>query len=266
MYSYEAYSKIPDISLHLTEDYATGAQKLAIIVAILAFACILFTAIAHKKARPLGIITAIAQPLGIFAAFKYVIAYSSIDFSCLSMRTTSNVSMDDAMNKLSEALAERITTEVLPGLLATTPWTLLMLASFILTVIYAGNLKKDTTKGKGLAVTALILSIVKFVVFQPINSFALLLGNATAETQASWDPTYYIFTMIPLVLLAIKGILALTSRKAAPAAAEAAPVAEPVAAPVVETPVVETPVAETPVVEATAAEETAAAPAEEKAE
>ncbi len=262
MYSYEAYSKIPDISLHLTEDYATGAQKLAMIVAILAFACILFTAIAHKKARPLGIITAIAQPLGIFAAFKYVIAYSEIDFSCLSMRTTSNVSMDDAMNKLSEALAERITTEVLPGLLATTPWTLFMLASFILTVIYAGNLKKDTTtKGKGLAVTALILSIVKFVVFQPINNFALLLGNATAETQASWDPTYYIFTMIPLVLLAIKGILALTSRKAVPAAAEAAPVAEPVAAPVVETPV-----AETPVVEATAAEETAAAPAEEKAE
>jgi hypothetical protein len=63
---------------------------------------------------------------------------------------------------------------------------------------------------------------VRYVVFQPINNFALLLGNATAETQASWDPTYYIFTMIPLALLAIKGILALTSRKAAPVAEAAA--------------------------------------------
>jgi len=137
------------------------------------------------------------------------------------------------MSKLSTALGERLATEVFPDLLATIPWSLLMLVSFILTVIYAGNLKKDTaTKGKGLAVTALILSIVRYVIFQPINNFALLLGNATADTQASWDPTYYIFTMIPLVLLAIKGILALTSRKAAPVAEAAAEA--PAATPVVE--------------------------------
>ena len=229
MYTYEAYSKIPDISLHLTEDYAAGAQKLAIIMAILAFACVLFTAIAHKKARPLGIITAIAQPIGFFAAFKYVIAYAAIDFSCLSMKTTSSVSMDDAMSKLTTALSERLATEVFPDLLATIPWSLLMLAAFIITLIYCGNLKKDaTTKGGGLAVTALILSIVRYVLFAPINNFALLLGNGTAETQASWDPIYYLFGIIPLALLAIKGILALTSKPApAPApVAEAAPEAE----------------------------------------
>ena len=234
MYTYEAYSKIPDISLHLTEDYAAGAQKLAIIMAIIAFACVLFTAIAHKKARPLGIITAIAQPIGFFAAFKYVIAYSAIDFSCLSMKTTSSISMDDAMNKLTTALSERLAAEVFPDLLATIPWSLLMLAAFIITLIYCGNLKKDaTTKGGGLAVTALILSIVRFVLFAPINTFALLLGNGTAETQASWDPIYYLFSIIPLALLAIKGILALTAPKAAPV--EAAPAAETEPAPAAET-------------------------------
>ena len=151
-YYYEAKSIIPDISLHLTEDYAAGAQKLALIMAILAFACVLFTAIAHKKARPLGIITAIAQPIGFFAAFKYVIAYGDIDFSCLSMTATSSVSLDDAMNKLREALSERLATEVFPDLFAAIPWSLLMLTAFIITVIYCANLKKDTTKGKGLAV------------------------------------------------------------------------------------------------------------------
>ncbi len=238
-YYYEAKSIIPDISLHLTEDYAAGAQTLAIIISILAFACVLFTAIAHKKARTLGIITAIVQPIGIFSAFKYVMAYSAIDFSCLAMTVTSTVSLDDAMSKLRTALSEKLATEVFPDLFATIPWSLLMLAAFIMTVIYAAVLKKDTTTGgKGLAVTAMILAIVRFVIFQPTNNFALFLGNATAETQASWDPVFYIFTMIPLVLLAIKGILALTSRKASPVAeapaAEAAPVAETVAAPVAE--------------------------------
>ena len=228
MYYYEAKSIIPDISLHLTEDYAAGAQTLAIIMSILAFACVLFTAIVHKKARTLGIITAIVQPIGIFSAFKYVMAYSAIDFSCLAMTVTSKVSLDDAMSKLRAALSEKLAEEVLPDLFATIPWSLLMLAAFILTVIYAGMLKKDTTGGKGLAVTALILSIVRFVIFQPTNNFALFLSKATAETQASWDPIFYIFTMIPLVLLAVKGVIVLTSRKAQPVAeapaAEAAPV------------------------------------------
>ena len=152
------------------------------------------------------------------------------------------------MNKLTTALSERLATEVFPDLLATIPWSLLMLAAFIITLIYCGNLKKDaTTKGSGLAVTALILSIVRFVLFAPINNFALLLGNGTAETQASWDPIYYLFSIIPLALLAIKGILALTAPKAAPVA--------------------EAPAAETPIVEAAPAAETEPAPAaEEKAE
>lgn len=234
MYTYEAYSKIPDISLHLTEDYASGAKTLLIIMSILAFACVLLAAIAVKKARPLGIAVAIAQPIGFFAAFKYVIAYSAIDFSCLSMKTTSSVSMDDAMNKLTEMLTERIMTDIFPGLATTFVWSFLMLAVFIMTVIYAAMLKKDTGKGKGLAVAALIISIVKYVLIAPTNNFALFLGGATTETQASWDPIYYIFSLIPLILIAVKGILVLTTPKEAPvaeapaaeAAAEAAPVAE----------------------------------------
>ena len=231
-YYYEAKSIVPDISLHLSEDYAAGAKTLLIIMSIIAFACVLVSAIAVKKTRGFGIVVAIAQPLGFFAAFKYVLGYSQIDFSCLATTVTSNVSLDDAMNKLRETLTVRITEEILPGMFAITPWTLLMLAAFILTLIYAGMLKKDAGKGKGLAVTALILTIVRYVLFAPINNFALLLGNANTQTQTSWDPIYYIFSIVPLVLIAIKGILVLTTPKTAPAAE--ATVEEPVAAPVAE--------------------------------
>lgn len=219
-YYYEAKSIVPDISLHLSDDYAASAKSLLIIMSIIAFACVLISAIAVKKTRGFGIVVAIAQPLGFFAAYKYVLGYSQIDFSCLATTVTSSVSLDDAMNKLRETLTVRITEEIMPGLLAITPWSFLMLAAFVMTLIYAGMLKKDAGKGKGLAVAALIITIVKYVLFAPINNFALLLGNATTETQTSWDPIYYLFSILPLVFIAIKGILVLTSKPA--------PVSEPI--------------------------------------
>ena len=228
-YYYEAKSIVPDISLHLAEDYAAGAQKLMIIMSIIAFACVLIAAIAHKKSRPIGIIAAIMQPVGFFAGFKYVLAYSEIDFSCLGMTVTSSVSLDDAMNKLRETLSERIATDIMPGLFATMPWSLLMLASFIFTLVYVAIIMKDkNSRGKGLAVTALILSIIRYVFFSPINMFALFLGNATSTTQTSWDPVYYIFCMIPIVLIGIKGLASFGS-KPAPVAEAPATEAEPAA-------------------------------------
>ena len=237
-YYYEAKSIVPDISLHLSADYASKASTLVAIMSILAFACVLFTAIAVKKSRPIGIIAAIAQPVGFFAAYKYVLTYSTIDFSCLATTVTSNVSLDDAMNKLRELLAERIATEIMPGILATIPWTMLMLASFIFTLAYAGSIKKNAGKGGALATVALILTIVRYVLIAPTNNLALFLGNATTTTQTSWDPIYYICCLIPAVLLAIKGILVITSPKEAPVEAvpvdEAAPVAETETAPAAE--------------------------------
>ena len=247
---YEAKSIIGDISLHLDEAYADGAKTLMIVMSIFAFAFLLFAAIAIKKARPLGIIAAIFQPIGFFSAMKVVLGYAQIDFSCLEMTFTSSYSMDDAMSKLQQALIEKFTDVIFPQMIAILPWAFLMFVTFIITLIYSIMLIK--AKGKGLAVTALILIILRYLFVSPIELIGLLLQSGSAKTQSAWDVVFYLACTLPLFLMAIQGIINLASKK------------EPVVEAAVEAPVAETPVVEAPV--EAPAEAPVEAPAEAPAE
>ena len=131
-YTYEARSIFPDISLYLGEAYADKVLPWAIVMAILTFAVALLTAIGIKKARPLGIITAILQPLGIFSATQMVVQYGTIDFSGLGMTRTSTISMEDAMSKLRAAYAEVFLSEIYPKMFAFTLWAVLYLPLLLL--------------------------------------------------------------------------------------------------------------------------------------
>ena len=211
-YTYEARSIFPNISLYLDKAYPFDVFPWTIIMAILAFAAVLLTAIGIKKARPLGIITAILQPLGVFSAMQMVIQYGTIDFSGLVMTRTSTVSMEDAMSKLRAAYAEVFLSEIYPKMFAFTLWSILLLAVTIVTLVYVILLFK-AKKGKGLAVAALILLIIRFVCCQPIEMLSIVLGNGSITIQSAWDHFYRFAYFLPLLLIGIQGIVNLVAAK-----------------------------------------------------
>ena len=228
VYSYEAQSYISDISLHLDEAYLSTAMTMTVIFSIIAFALVMFTAIAIKRARPYGVVVAIAQPLGLFAAMKIVEVYASIDFSCMEITKYSSVSLDDAMNKLDEALADAFIENIFPKMMGMFPWMFLLLATFVLTLVYAIMLFK--VKGKGLAIAAMIILIFKYLFMNPVEMFSLILQSGSPAIQSGWDMIFRLAYLFPLCLLAIQGVINLVAAKKkgveAPAAAPAEQPAE----------------------------------------
>ena len=217
-YTYEARSIFPNISLYLGDAYASTVLPWTIVIAVLAFAAALLTAIGIKKARPLGIITAILQPLGVFSAMQMVVQYGTIDFSGLVMTRTSTVSMEDAMSKLRAAYSEVFFSEIYPKMFAFTLWSILLLAVTIVTLVYVILLFK-AKKGKGLAIAALILLIIRFVCCQPVEMMSVVLGNGSVTIQSAWDHFYHFAYFLPLLLIGIQGIVNLVGAKKKPAPA-----------------------------------------------
>ena len=76
-YVYEATSEstFGDIRLMLDESYLSSSLIFTIIFGLLAMALVLTAAIFIKRARPLGIVAAVAQPVGMFAVWKCVISF-----------------------------------------------------------------------------------------------------------------------------------------------------------------------------------------------
>lgn len=241
-YNYEAYSVIGDISLHLDDSYAITAFGTFILLSIVAFALTLFAAIAIKRARPYGIIVALAQPVGFFASMKYVLAYAQIDFSCLEIKKTSSVSMDDAMEKLNEALLEAFVTKIVPNIGELVVWSLVIFCVFVMTLIYLCLLIK-AGYGKGLAIGALVIYILQYLFVPAVNTLPMLLELGNSQIQSIWDIIHNFAAIFPLVLIAIQGIVvlagnakakknsALEAAAAAVAAAASVPEAAPEVAP-----------------------------------
>ena len=217
--------------LVLDPAYAGKAITSSLIVGFLAFALILFAAIAIKKGRALGIIAAILQPIGAYAAAKSVIEFGNMDFSSLNIKVTASTqqaAMDAFMDKYTDALM----TKIMPQMIMCIIWGMLLTVVVVITLVYIVTLLK--AKAKGIALFALIVAILRLFV-SPINVFAILLNQANAATQSVWDLLFRAVFILPAFLVAIQGIINLAS-KDKPATAEAAPVeAAPVeAAPAVE--------------------------------
>lgn len=210
-YAYQAISEIPDMTLCLNETFISKATTLMIIAGILAFAMVLFAAIAEKRARPYGIIVAIAQPVGLYAALQYVLQYAKMDFTCLQITVNSSVSLADAEAKLYDQLAEVFVEEMLGHYIMMLLWGVVLLVVFVLTLIYICTQFK--TKGKGLAVGALVILIVKQVLVCPVEMVSLLLGQGSASIQSIWNVFFTGCYLLPLLLLCVQGILKLAGKK-----------------------------------------------------
>ena len=208
VYEYEAKSMVGDIGLKLGKDYLEMAMILMVLTAILALGLALFTAIANKKARPLGIVVAILQPIGVFAAYKSVITYADVDFSALEMTVKSTKSMEDAMSKLYEKLGETFFDKILPEMMSYMFWAMVLAAVTIVTLVYIILLMKG--QSKGLAIGALILLIVRHFLIAPVDLMGVLFQW---DTQGAWDMLFRLFYLLPLILIAIQGLMVMIAKK-----------------------------------------------------
>ena len=209
---YEAYVQQGILSsLKLDESYARLSMIGAIVVGIL---CMIFIALAVvfiKKNRPMGIVAAIAQPIGIVASAKCVTSFAAINFERLySLKATSSVSMDDAMNKLYEKMGEVFMEEMFPDFMAYMIWAAVLTVTTVLTLIYICSL--FGTKAKTFAVVSLIFIILRWVM-PPIDMLNLyreifpLYGDLEMQmVQTVWDVVYRFIYVLPPLFIGIAGL------------------------------------------------------------
>lgn len=260
---YIAYTEMEDavksLDLKLNASYADSAFLIAMVVGFIGMALLLFNAIVVKRGRVFGIIVACLQPVAMFGAHSALISYANVDFSKLLVSATSKISMQDAMNKVQEKLAQNISEYILPELFGFIFWSILLLGIAVMTFVYFILLFK-VKKLKIMPILALVLGIIRVLTLS-VDMVGMFTANATQAGQETWDIVYAVIILLPMVLVAIQGLVHLLTKNnpvAQPAVAYAAPAAAPVApaaAPVAEAPVA-APAAEAPVAEKAPATET----------
>lgn len=204
--------------LSLSEEYISSAWIISILLGIFGMALLIFNAISVKRARPLGIIAAVFQPIGMIAAVKYVICYANIDFSKMVVHATGS-SASDAMSKAKDQLMENWLEAILPQMIEWMLWAVVLTAAVVVTAVYAIMMFK--TRTKVLAIFAFVFLVMRFLAIVPLNLFGIILGSSTEEAQALWDVVYRFFYLMPLLLLAVQGLLhMITQKKQAVAGAE----------------------------------------------
>ena len=226
IYFEEHLSSGNPLNLVLSESYKSTAMLATVIVSLVAFALFLFAAIAIKKARPLGIVTAVMQPIGLFAGLQTVLAYSNIDFGDLVV-VAEGSSMDDVMSQLNDKMYESL-MNILPNIATYFLWAMVLTVCTVVTLIYVIMLFK--TKAKACAVVSMVLLLLRHFVIPPVSILSIL--QPTQEIQSIWDVVFRATFVLPALLIGIQGLVNLVTKgKKTPAVApmteaEEQPVAE----------------------------------------
>ena len=259
----ETFSKF-QIQGGFPEEYSSRLTTMAIIFGLLAVACCVIVAIADKKCRAMGIVAAIFNFLSAVLTPAFIKFFHNTPFFKVEYITGSSQAEVD---KLVEEFYAEYFAETLPGMILSSIASVMMLLAFVFTLILVIKCIK-VFKPKVLAIFALIITILRYLCVGPVDYVKPLLQNgATIEMQMSQATLYFISITLPLILIAIGGIIALAKKGKTPeptqepievAAEEVA--AEEVAAEEVaaEGAVVEETVVEETVVEETVVEDAAA--------
>lgn len=258
---------IGDISIGMPDGYWIFLTIASIVLGIVAFALALFAAIFIKRARPLGVIVAIAQPVGFIAAALSFIFYTETDFSGLGI-TFYGSTTGDAILNVFEHLWMYLVDDTLGQFLGYAIAVIVYQAVALLTLIYFISLFK-APKGKGLAVFAFIVALLRFVFMGPVEIITLAFDLKYFEIQAVWNILFNLALLLPLFFVALQAIInavhnAKVKKSVKLAAAEAAEAAGEEFAPAVEEAVEEAVAAEeVQAEEAVVTEQTVEAPVEE---
>lgn len=213
------------IQIPLTEEYISSSLTFAIVVGLIACALIVFASIASKKSLGLGITAGIFAIIGSIANHFSVVYFHTTTFAVSEKFVGSSLTEADQM---ASDFLENYMTENLPKMFIYMAASALVLAAWVVTLIFIIKMLK--VKPKLLGIFALILHIGKFLFVSPVNTLTPILTNvaATEATQKSQDTLVYATVLIPLVLIAIAGLIAMIKRTKTPAAVAeaAAPVEE----------------------------------------
>jgi hypothetical protein len=213
------------IQIPLSEEYISSSLASAIVVGIIACALIIFTAIASKKALGLGITAGIFAIIGSVANHFSVVYFHSTVF--VKTIYAEGPQGSDLQGQLNSALTDYY-AENLPKMIAYMLASAFVFAAWVVILIFVARMMN--VKPKVFGIFALILHIIRFVCVASVNVITPIITNTavTEAAQKSQDSLVYAMTLIPLVLVAIAGLIALIKRAKAPAAVAeaAAPVAE----------------------------------------
>lgn len=205
---------LKNFNLVLDEGYIQASTIRSIIIGLLCAACFILAVIFIKNSRGLGVTAAILQFAGMFAAGRYVIAFSKIDFTKFVVVEYGS-SYEEATNKAMDSMASN-TLETLPGILLSSLWNMVLILATIFALIYVIKVMKSSHKALG--IPALILVIARFII-SPLQYFTLFSrGGIPMSAQANWDGFYCAFYLLPALLVAAMAVISFVKSKKAPAA------------------------------------------------
>ena len=230
-YYYEATSTINNINLSLSDTYNILSIVSVVLCALIAFALILFTAIATKRgifATIYGVFTALVQPVGFVAAWQIVASYGRVDFSGLEMTVTSSISTEDAMSKLTEKMGEVMLSEIFPQLVWCILWIVVLAIVSIITLVYFILLIRG--QKKVFPIVATVLLVVRHFCMSPLEILTIFLGISNEWIQFAWDTLFRGAMLAPFLLIALQGVFAIVTRVKEKRAAEKAALEEAQAA------------------------------------
>ena len=230
-YSYEArFELLGDLGVSLAPGFAGTLTAISIVVGILALALLVFTAVAVKRARVFGIIAAVLQPLGFLAGAKTLVTYASVPWDKLDGQVAySSVSTSDAISKLMDQIKEIFIKDIAPHCAGFFIWSAVLAFVSVITVVYSILLLKE--KGKGLALSAMILGIIRFAFISPIElttaylgllGLSDVMGSLGNGLQGLWSVFFTFMMFLPVLLLAVQGLIVLLKNAKAEKAAAAA--------------------------------------------
>ena len=191
----------------LSEEYVSRGYVTAVIWGVVMAALVIFATVATKTKLGKGIVTAIFQIIGSVGAHLCVIGYSK-----MVMMAEIKAPADQLDQAIADFYAEQIPLMGLYFL-----GFALCLAGVILMLIFSVSMMKKAPKICG--VFALILSILRLAVIQPVNSFHML-EKATEASQLAWDGFYYTVAVLSAVLVGVTGLVHLLKKPAKQPVAE----------------------------------------------
>ena len=228
----ETFAKL-QIQGGFPEEFSSKLTTTAIVFGLLAVACCIVVAIANKKCRGMGIVAAIFNFFNAILTPAFIKSFHNTEFFKVEYITGSSQAEVD---KLVDEFYAEYFAENIPGMIMISLASVMMLLSFVFTLILILKCMKGL-KIKLLSIFALIITILRYLFIGPIDYVKpLIAGGATIETQMSQTNLYFVAILLPLVMIAVSGIVTLATKKKTPAvvevAAEPAPAEAPVEAPV----------------------------------
>ena len=207
----QAMEFLKTMELTLSESYQTSSMIWTVVLGILSFSLVLFVALVIKRARVLGILAAVAQPVGLFAARQSVMAYGELQFYTRTNAFIEKMDNGQFTQAQAEAEAKAFMTPLFTELIFCAVWMLLAIVCTVLLGIYMVMLIKVAPRAFG--IVGLVLTGIKWAGFLPVNLYGLLLKSMTEEGQILNDIAYRGLTVLPILLIAILAILVLNQKK-----------------------------------------------------